>query len=169
MNYLPCKEKVFRKIKKTMYRSILFISFIYYIATFQIFAADQMVLQQGIAITGVVTDNENQPLPGVSVVIQGTSKGTITDVNGSYTLTVTDENATLEFSFIGFITRMIIVGNQKNINIMLSEATKEMEEVVVIGYGIQKKMDLTGSIGNIDRPRVLSRIDAVMPPCSRLG
>ena len=101
---------------------------------------------QGIAITGTVTDSEGLPLPGASITIKGTSLGDITDVNGVYTLQVPNDNATLVFSYIGYVSQETIVGNRRTINIMLIEETRQIDEVVVIGYGTQKKVTLTGSV-----------------------
>ena len=102
--------------------------------------------QQSIFTTGKVTDAEGLPLPGVSIAIKGTTQGTATDANGLYTLQVPNENAVLVFSYIGFIKQEITVGNRRTINITLSEDTREMEEVVVIGYGTMKKEAITGAV-----------------------
>ena len=108
------------------------------------------VAQQGITITGTVTDNSGDPLPGVSVLVKGNASiGNITDVNGNYTITVPDRSSVLMFSFIGYTTREIPIGTQRVINIGLYEDTQYIEEVVVIGYGVQKKETLTGSVSSI--------------------
>ncbi len=107
------------------------------------------VLQQGINITGTVTDDKGEPLLGVSIVIKGTSQGTVTNNNGAFTLQVPNENASLVFSFVGFVTQEILVGNQRTIKVKLDEDTREIEEVVVVGYGTLKKSDLTGSVGQL--------------------
>jgi len=101
---------------------------------------------QGIAITGTVTDAEGLPLPGASITIKGTSLGDITDADGVYTLRVPNENATLVFSYIGYISQETIVGSRRTIDIMLIEETRQIDEVVVIGYGTQRKVTLTGSV-----------------------
>ena len=104
---------------------------------------------QGIAITGTVTDSNGEPLPGVTVIIKGTTQGTATDVDGTYSLSVPGENEILMFSYIGFFTQEITVGSQRNINITLIEDARQLEEVVVVGYGAQKKVNLTGAVANI--------------------
>ena len=103
-------------------------------------------IQQGITITGVVTDAFGEPIPGVTVTVKGTTQGTATDTNGAYSLPVLNENTILVFSYIGYITQEISVGNRRSINITLNEDTRQMDEVVVIGYGTQKKETLTGSV-----------------------
>lgn len=107
------------------------------------------VLQQ-LTITGTVIDADGFPLPGVNVVIKGSMQGTVTDVNGAYTLQVPDGNSTLVFSFVGFVTQEILVGSQRTINVTLGEDASEIEEVVVIGYGSRKKESLTGGISVVN-------------------
>jgi len=113
-------------------------------------------IQQGITITGTVSDSNNEPLPGVSVMIKGTMQGTATDANGVYSLSIQDENAVLVFSYIGFIKQEITVGNKRTINVTLSEALSELEEVVVVGYGTMRKKDLTGSIVQIQPEKIVN-------------
>ena len=102
-------------------------------------------------ISGNVTDaNDGSPLPGVNVVESGTTNGTITDIDGNYTLTVSDQNTNLIFSFIGYTTQEIAIDGKISINISLSPDVFGIDEVVAIGYGTQKKSDLTGSISIVD-------------------
>ena len=114
-----------------------------------IMLAPKGILQQ-IVITGVVTDAAGEPLPGVSVMIKGTTQGTATDVNGAYSLPVRDENATLVFSYIGYVMQEIIAGNRRTINVTLVDDTRQIDEVVVVGYGMQKKVNLTGAVSTVD-------------------
>jgi iron complex outermembrane receptor protein len=100
---------------------------------------------QKVKITGKVTDAGNQGIPGASIVVVGTTTGTITDMNGNYSLDV-DPQSTLSFSFVGFKTQAVTVTNQTVINIQLEEETIGVDEVVVIGYGQVKKGDATGSV-----------------------
>lgn len=102
-----------------------------------------------IVITGVVTDEQGQTLPGVNVIVKGTTQGTTTDTEGEYTITVADQSAVLIFSFIGYAQQEIPVGNQTQINVSLVPEIKSLEEVVVVGYGTQKRKDLTGSIARV--------------------
>ena len=107
------------------------------------------VSQQGITITGNVTDENNAPLPGVNIVVRGTSIGVVTDVNGKYSITVPDKNAVLVFSFIGYATQEILVGERVIIDVPLGENVREIDEVVVIGYGTMTRKEITGSVTNV--------------------
>lgn len=107
-------------------------------------------------IKGTVTDEKGEKLPGVSVSIKGTNRGTTTNVNGEFSLTVADANAVLVLSFVGYQAQEIVIGNQSNINIKLKVDNKALEEVVVVGYGQVKKKDLTGSVVTL-RPDELNR------------
>jgi len=102
-------------------------------------------LQQQPGVSGKVTDKSGEPMPGVTVVVKGTTMGTITDASGNYALGNVPPNATLVFSFVGMRTQEVIVGNQTAINVSLQEETFGIEEVVAVGYGTMKKSDLTGS------------------------
>ena len=105
---------------------------------------------QGFTVTGRVTDETGETLPGVTVMIRGTQQGTSTDVNGRYSLTVPDENATLVFSYIGFATQEIVVGSQRMIDVTLTEGASAIEELVVVGYGTMRRSDLTGSVVSVN-------------------
>jgi TonB-linked SusC/RagA family outer membrane protein len=102
------------------------------------------------AVRGVVRDSTNgQSLPGVSVVLKGSQRGTTTDANGAFRIDVPDANAVLIFSFIGFGTKEVAVGNQTNLAISLKSSDQALSEVVVVGYGTQRKESLTGAISSI--------------------
>ena len=115
----------------------------------QVLASSGKVQASRHRVTGRVTDANNEPLIGVSIVIQGNSGGTITDIDGRYTLEEVDADATLVFSYIGYVPQKIVVGNQQTLNVQMKEDNQTLEEVVVIGYGVQKKRDMTGSIASI--------------------
>ena len=117
-------------------------------------------VQQGITITGTVTDIEGQTLPGVNVVLKGTMIGTATDMNGAFTINVPNENAILVFSFMGYGSREMVVGNQRTINVQLQEDASLIDEVVVVGYGTVRKKDLTGSVGSL-RAKDIGNISVV--------
>lgn len=102
-----------------------------------------------IMVSGRVADEKGQSLPGVNVVEKGTMNGTTTDVDGRFSLNVRDEKSILVFSFIGYTAQEITVGGQTEFLINLQPAIQELDEVVVIGYGTQKKSDLTGSVVRI--------------------
>lgn len=108
------------------------------------------VLQQSkIQLTGNVKDSFNEPLIGVSITIKGTTQGTITDVDGNYSLTVTKGDV-LIYSYVGYVSQEIEVASQSNINVRLLEDTQAIEEVVVVGYGTQKKVNLSGSVSSVN-------------------
>src|SRR5690554_949507 len=98
-----------------------------------------------IQISGTVTDETGQPLPGTTVTVQGTTLGTVSDLDGKYSLSV-PEGATLVFTFIGYQTQRVQVGNQTVLDIRMVEDASSLEEVVVVGYGTQRRSDLTGSV-----------------------
>jgi TonB-dependent starch-binding outer membrane protein SusC len=97
----------------------------------------------------VVSSEDGSPLPGVSVVIKGTATGTATDAQGRFALSVADGNATLVFSYVGFTAREVPLNNRTQLKVTLAPDAKALEEVVVVGYGTQKKSDLTGAIASV--------------------
>ncbi|WP_020596514.1 SusC/RagA family TonB-linked outer membrane protein [Spirosoma panaciterrae] len=101
---------------------------------------------QGRTVTGKVTDPAGSGLPGVSVQIKGTQRGTNTDADGKYSLANVPDNATLVMSFIGYTSQEVVVGARSTVDVKLSDDTKALEEVVVVGYGTSKRKDLTGSV-----------------------
>jgi len=108
-------------------------------------------------ITGTVTDESNSPLPGVSVIIKGTQRGTVTDPNGKYRIDVPEGSPTLVFSFVGYLAKEVVVGNQTTLNMSLQVDNKTLDEIVVIGYGTQRKSDLTGSVAGVKDVELLER------------
>src|SRR6218665_1827048 len=110
-----------------------------------------------IVLQGKVTDENNLPMFGVNILEKGTANGVISDSNGEYTLTVKDENAVLVFSFVGYISKEVTVGGQSKIDITLSPDNKQLEEVVVVGYGTQKKQSLTGAVATVSLDKLTSR------------
>lgn len=109
----------------------------------------QAVMQKQ-QVKGCVRDQSGEPLTGVTVRIQGTSLGTITDIDGNYTLSVPSKQTKIEFSFIGYNTQVLTAGNQKMLNVVLKEDVKTLDEVVVVGYGTMKKRDLVGAVDHIN-------------------
>ncbi|WP_455669227.1 SusC/RagA family TonB-linked outer membrane protein [Phocaeicola sp.] len=107
-------------------------------------------------VTGIVTDSANEPLIGASVLIQGTSNGTITDIDGKYSITASPQDV-LEFSYVGMVKQDVKVGTQHVINVTLKEDSQMLAETVVIGYGSAKKRDLTGSITNIKGAEIANK------------
>ena len=104
-------------------------------------------------VSGKVTDDSGEGIPGVNVVIKGTTIGSITDFDGNYQVSV-DENSTLVFSFVGFASQEIEVGTRSVINIALSQDVRALDEVVIVGYGTQKKENLTGAVSSINSESV---------------
>src|SRR5688572_22348642 len=111
---------------------------------------------QAVTVSGKITDESGLPLPGTNVLVKGTSLGTTADANGEYTLAVTDGDAVLVFSFIGYTTQEISVNNQSQINISLAPDILALSEVVVTGYGSQSKRDITGAVSTIDSKQLLT-------------
>ncbi|MCK5470037.1 MAG: carboxypeptidase-like regulatory domain-containing protein, partial [Cyclobacteriaceae bacterium] len=108
------------------------------------------VVIQGITITGKVTSSEdNVGLPGANVIVKGTGTGTVTDIQGNYSLEVPDENATIVFSSVGYTTVEVLVGTQAVIDIAMNVDVTSLEEIVVVGYGTQKKITVTGAVVDV--------------------
>jgi len=100
-------------------------------------------------ITGTVTDQFGEPMIGVSILVQGTNQGTVTNFDGQYSIEAESARSILVFSYVGHVTENITVGNQQTINVKLREDTRQLEELVVVGYGTQRKSDLTGSVVSV--------------------
>jgi TonB-linked SusC/RagA family outer membrane protein len=113
------------------------------------------VLAQSKTITGRVTSTEEpEGIPGASVVVKGTTQGTITDLNGSYSITVPDNATTLVFSFVGYLTKEMPIGSNSVINVSMTTDIKVLNEVVVTGYGTQERRDITGSVASINNESI---------------
>lgn len=113
--------------------------------------------QQQKSVSGKVIDSIGGGLPGVSVVVKGTTNGTITDTNGKYSLSIPPSSKTLVFSFVGMKTQEAEIGSQSIINITLQDETIGIEEVVAVGYGTQKKVNLTGSVSAVSDNELIKR------------
>ncbi|SHF80494.1 TonB-linked outer membrane protein, SusC/RagA family [Mariniphaga anaerophila] len=112
--------------------------------------------QQQKPVSGIVTDQNKQPLPGVTVIIKGTTNGTVTNADGKYTLANIPNNATLQYSFVGMKAQEVNYTGQQTINIELTPETIGLEEVVAVGYGVQKKVNLTGSIASVNADDIIA-------------
>jgi len=108
-----------------------------------------VLAQNNITVSGTVTDEQGQPLPGASVVLEGTTTGIQTDFDGNYTLDNVPGDGSLVFSYVGFTSQTIPINSRTTINLTMQEDTQSLDEVVVVGYGTQKKADLTGSIATV--------------------
>lgn len=115
------------------------------------------IQQQKKDVSGSVKDSEGNSLPGVSVVVKGTTTGVITDMNGQFRLSVPVDAQTLTFSFVGMKTHEILLGGKTNVNVTLEEEAVGIEEVVAVGYGMQKKVNLTGSVQNVTSEDLVKR------------
>ena len=105
-------------------------------------------------VTGTVTDESGNALPGVNILVKGTTRGTTTDSNGSYSLAVQGQSDVLVFSFIGYETEEVAVGTQSTVSIALTPSLQSLSEVVVVGYGVQKKSDVTGAMSSLSQEAV---------------
>ncbi|WP_348051912.1 TonB-dependent receptor [Mucilaginibacter sp.] len=111
-----------------------------------------------VTIAGKVIDEQGQPLPGVNVKLKGASTGTSTDVNGKFTINIPDKNSALEFSFIGYTTKTVTLNGQSTINVQLAPEPKSLNEVVVVGYGTQKRANLTGAVATVSGVELNKRV-----------
>ena len=115
--------------------------------------------QQAKTVTGTVTDVSGEPIIGAKIRIKGTTTGTITDIDGNFSIEA-EPQSVIEVSYIGYLTQETVINNQKSIRFLLKEDTKTLDEVVVIGYGVQKKADLTGSVANINTEKLNTQSNA---------
>ena len=113
-------------------------------------------VRQGITVSGTVSD-EKEPLPGVSIFVKGTLQGVVSDINGRYVITVPNRESVLVFSFVGYTVQEIIVGDRRAIDVTLAEEIRELDEVVVIGYGSQSKASQTAAISTVTTEDLLKR------------
>ena len=112
--------------------------------------------QQQITVTGTVTEESGEPIPSANVSIKGTTTGVATDINGKYSITAPNSNAVLVISYIGYATQEITVGNRRVIDVTLVEDVLLMDEVVVVGYGTQKKATLAGAVSAVDNKELIT-------------
>jgi TonB-dependent starch-binding outer membrane protein SusC len=132
------------KMHKDFFMKIFMIFVLIFICTIKMVA-------QNLEIKGLVLDSKtHEPIPGANVVVEGTSKGTLTDADGKFRITVTSQKVSLQFSFIGYITQSVPVTGKGDLNINLEEDVKTMDEVVVIGYGSTRRGDISGAISSIN-------------------
>jgi len=143
-------KKKLRMINWSLLRKTLFI----FAATM---CAATIFAQGEAKISGKVTDEAGNSMPGVTILVKGTSEGVASDVDGTYAITVPNRNSVLVFSFLGYTTKEVTVGNQTTINVKLMENVQQMDEVVVIGYGAVKRSDVTGSIVSVNSDEMMKR------------
>jgi len=142
------------KKRNKLNRSVLKKLFLY---TLLIFIVTPMLYAQELTITGTVKTEDGSTLPGVNVVVQGTTTGTITDVDGKFTLTVPSADIVLVFSYVGYQTHEVTLAGQTVVNVTLTEAITAIDEIVVIGYGTLERSRMTTSVSKID-DRILENV-----------
>ncbi|BDD06733.1 SusC/RagA family TonB-linked outer membrane protein [Aureibacter tunicatorum] len=120
-----------------------------------LFLLNVSALAQG-RITGVVLDTDKEPLYGVNIIEVGTSNGTISDLDGKFTLDVS-ENSQLEFSFVGYRNQVVSVGSRSHMEVILEDSYEQLEEIVVVGYGKQERKDITGSVSSLAPEEILKQ------------
>ncbi|MCF2697989.1 carboxypeptidase-like regulatory domain-containing protein, partial [Phocaeicola vulgatus] len=112
---------------------------------------------QSKTVSGTVLDKTGESVIGASVVVKGTTNGTITDFDGKFTLQNVPDNGTIQVSFVGYKTVNVAVKGQSTIKVILEEDTETLEEVVVVGYGVQKKSDVTGALTQVSSKTIRER------------
>lgn len=110
--------------------------------------------QQGIEVRGTVTDSQGEPLVGVNVVVQGTTTGTVTDVDGNYSLTVPDEDVLLQFSYVGHLTQLFAVGDLRVIDVVMEEDLAVLDEIIVVGYSSRRQSELSSSVAVVSEEQL---------------
>lgn len=138
--------KLFKRIKKKFQSTVWLVAFMWLVGI-------TVGNAQELVVNGNVTDDQNQPLPGASVLVKGTTNGTQTDFDGNYSIETTSD-AVLVFSYLGFTTQEIALNGNTTVNVTMAIDASQLDEVVVIGYGTQKKSDLTGSVSTIDSKEI---------------
>lgn len=116
---------------------------------FLVLTATELLAQTRIVTGQVIGTDDKQPIPGVNIIIQGTNRGAATDFNGKYTIEVERGENTLVFSFVGYKVQTVTIGDREVVNVNLEPEATALDEVVVVGYGIQKKSDITGATANL--------------------
>ncbi len=134
-----------QKCVKHLQRILCFI----FASGMMIFSAGNLYAQQNKAVSGKVTDVRGEPLPGVTVILKNTTQGSVTDIDGAYSMTNLPSDAVLVFSFVGMKAQEVPVANKSRIDIIMEEETIGLNEIVTVGYGTQKKVNLTGSVATV--------------------
>lgn len=127
----------------------LFLGMIFLLSSNMIFAQ--------VPVSGVVNDEQNSSLPGVSVLIKGTTTGTVTDIEGGFKLNAPSSDDVLVFSYVGFLSQEVEIGQQTTFNIQLKEDIEQLSEIVIVGYGSQKKVNLSGAVDQVDAKQLEER------------
>ncbi len=153
-------KKLFRLVKLTIFMLLISVASVFASKSYSQAVTSEVtndVVAQQTTVRGKVTDPNGEALPGVAIVIKGTSKGTVTDMDGNYSIADVPADAVLQFSFVGMKLQEIVVGTQSSINVVMEAEAIGLEEVVAIGYGVQKKSDVTGATVSVSSEELNSR------------
>lgn len=143
------KKVLYQKLKQTLGMKSFFILLLVLL--------NSTAQAQNLNVSGTVKSaTDNVPMIGVTVMITGSSTGTVTDLDGNYALRNVPAGATLQFSYVGYVSQKISVNGQVHINVTMHEDSKTIDEIVVIGYGVQKKSDVTGAISSVKSDDLLN-------------
>lgn len=142
-------------VKRRVMKSLSIMTFI--VGLLLLSVIDLSAQEETKTISGTITDNTEFPLPGVTVMVKGTTNGVTTDLNGRYVIENVSSGAVLVFSYIGMKSREIAVGEERILNLILEEESIGLEEVVVVGYGVQKKVNLTGAVATVKAEELTNR------------
>jgi TonB-dependent starch-binding outer membrane protein SusC len=160
----PTLKKFILELKIALFITIAAVSNTY--STPAYLPSDLLAAEQQQTITGTISDENQSPMPGVNIQVEGTSVGTISDMNGKYSLNISNSNVVLVFSFIGYNQAKIPVAGKTIIDVSMTPAMSSLEEVIVIGYGTAKKSDLTGSVSAVGaesyRNQPVARVDDIL-------
>lgn len=138
-----------QKLMRLMKRCTLSVAF---------FFCTALLMAQSIKVSGTVVDAKSEPVIGATIAVKGTTTGTVADLDGKFSLDVPNENSILVFTYLSFEKQEIRVGSRRQFNVILKEDQKLLDEVVVVGYGVQKKANLTGAVGSIDAEELTKRV-----------
>jgi len=136
------------------------------ITLFTLFLCSLHLIAQQVQVTGKVTSVDDTPLIGVNVIEKGTTNGAVTNLTGNFTINVTSPDAVLTFSYLGFVTQEVTVGNQTILELTMEEDYLRLDEVVVTGYGVSRKSDLTAAISSVSTEALHPLVSIT---CSRVG
>lgn len=141
--------------KSSLFGRMGFLQRLFFIALFSVLAVGASA--QNKTVSGTVIDNTGEPVIGASVLVKGTTNGVITDMDGKFTLQNVPNNGTIQISFVGYKTQDVAVAGKNNLNVKLQEDSELLDEVVVVGYGVQKKSDVTGAITSVNEKTLKER------------
>jgi hypothetical protein len=143
-----------RKIRATMLCALFALT--WFVDGYAVDGMSKYAQQQ--SVSGIVRSPEGDGIPGVNVIVKGTTQGVTTDASGNYTIMVPGPNTTLVFSFVGYQTQEIVVNNQTVINVQMALELTALDEIVVIGYGQREKKDLTGAVAQISSEEITKQV-----------